>query len=239
VGDTATRNPTAIFSDLEPEVSALVQQGRSLAGALATSGTALTVPMSPEAGRGSQERKPLICRAVTTTSPLRPGDGKRKPVSELPASGSIVTSLPGNAATTVGTFREHASRTLPSEAIQRPEGGEMIPAHMLHEAERSRTKREQRASDPRRSELAAAFARLGSVLIVPFRVLRRLGQHAPAELTTGRTVPPASKGQLLDGVGVSAAHSSLHSFPRWWTFDGCVPSDGHALSDETLLDTLQ
>ncbi len=115
----------------------------------------------------------------------------------------------------------------------------MIPAHMLHEAERTRTRAEQRATDLRRSELAAAFARLGSVVMGPLHALGRLSQGALTALTAGRTAPPARKSQRLDRVGSSAARSFLHSCPRWWTFEASVPADGHLVSDETPFGTPQ
>jgi hypothetical protein len=94
----------------------------------------------------------------------------------------------------------------------------MIPAQMPHEAERTKTKAEHRAN-LEMDKFASAFAKRGSALIGPFRALRRLSQHSHSELTTGQTVPPAGKGQLLSRVNLFAARSSLHSFPRWCTFD--------------------
>ena len=51
-----------------------------------------------------------------------------------------------------GTFREQALGTVPLEATQRPEVGEMIPTHMLHQLERTRTRAERREADIRTSD---------------------------------------------------------------------------------------
>ncbi|MGD0440494.1 MAG: hypothetical protein ABSB52_07670 [Acidimicrobiales bacterium] len=107
----------------------------------------------------------------------------------------------------------------------------MIPAHRFHELERTRTKAEERASDLRMSEMAAAIAQLGSLLIVPLRFLRRLGQHTPVRWTAKRTLTTATEGQSLE-TGRAPSVDSPASFPRWWTFDTYVPGDAHAVSED-------
>ena len=81
----------------------------------------------------------------------------------------------------------------------------MIPTHMLHELERTRTRAEQREADIRTGELAAAFAQLGCSLTRPLRALHRLAQHGLGRLAIERTMPPASGDQLLEGPGLAAA----------------------------------
>jgi hypothetical protein len=74
----------------------------------------------------------------------------------------------------------------------------MIPTHMLHELERTRTRAEQREADIRTGELAAAFAQLGCSLTRPLRALHRLAQH-------GLGMPPASGNRLPEEAGLAAA----------------------------------
>jgi hypothetical protein len=51
----------------------------------------------------------------------------------------------------------------------------MLPTVMIYTAERARTRAEQRATDARVGELAAAFGQLGSSLMaLPSRAFRRL-----------------------------------------------------------------
>jgi hypothetical protein len=81
----------------------------------------------------------------------------------------------------------------------------MIPTHMLHELECTRTRAEQREADIRTGELAAAFAQLGCSLTRPLRALHRLAQHGLGRLAIERTMPHATGDQLLEGPGLAAA----------------------------------
>jgi hypothetical protein len=81
----------------------------------------------------------------------------------------------------------------------------MIPSHMLHQLERTRTRAEQREADIRTSEIAAAFAQLGCSLTRPLRALHRLAQHGRGRLAIERTMPPASRNQLPEEAGLAAA----------------------------------
>ena len=81
----------------------------------------------------------------------------------------------------------------------------MIPSHMLHQLERTRTRAEQRESDIRTSEIAAAFAQLSCSLTRPLRALRRLAQHGLDRLAIERTMPSASDNQLPEEAGLAAA----------------------------------
>ena len=81
----------------------------------------------------------------------------------------------------------------------------MIPSHMLHQLERTRTRGEQREADFRTSEIAAAVAPLGCSLTRPLRALHRLAQHGLGRLAIERTMPPASGNRLPEEAGLAAA----------------------------------
>ena len=110
----------------------------------------------------------------------------------------------------------------------------MIPVHMPHKAERTRTRAEERSSDMQTSEIAAAPAEPGSFLTGPVRALRCPTRRERTRSATGQTLLPTAEDQLLEAVGSPAV--SRCSFPRWWTFDGFVPGDGQGSSDKDCLD---
>jgi hypothetical protein len=80
----------------------------------------------------------------------------------------------------------------------------MMPSNAIYQAERTKSRAEQRAADHLTSEMAAALAELFGSLSRPFRALH-LRQHGPPKLTTERRARRAGGPQRLDGVGVPAA----------------------------------
>ncbi len=71
-------------------------------------------------------------------------------------------------------------------------------SYMIYEAERPRTRSEQRADDIRRGELAAAISRLFAAIMPSRDRLRNLGE----------TRPPAL--EMLDGEGCGSAQPPTH-----------------------------